>query len=216
MGLRNLLSLVLPAAAPPFQFRETGPLIDAELQLVPPQPRWADELLDAVRHPLTQQFAPNDGKLSREELERFLATAPLGHEPADVSKNRVPAYHFWMLLRHGPAGPLSTPPLRIAGGLNLRIGTTPAIEMYYGHFGYHVYPAARGHHYAERSCRLLLPLARAHGMRELWITTNPDNQPSRRTCERLGGQLVNIVKIPEGDPLHARGDREKCRYRVAL
>ena len=108
------------------------------------------------------------------------------------------------------------PPVPIAGGIGLRIGKTRNIEMYYGHFGYHVYPPARGRRYAERSCRLLMPLARRHGLKSLWITCNPDNYASRRTCERLGGVLVSIVAVPDDDPLYARGEREKCRYRIDL
>ena len=104
----------------------------------------------------------------------------------------------------------------MAGGISLRVGTTRALELYYGNFGYHVYPAARGRHFAERACRLLLPLARAHGMKTIWVTCNPDNYASRRTCQRLGSTLVEIVPVPPADPLYARGDHEKCRFRIDL
>ena len=77
-------------------------------------------------------------------------------------------------------------------------------------------PPARGRRYAERSCRLLFPLARAHGIKTLWITCNPDNFASRRTCERLGMRLIDTVPVPDTDPLYARGDRVKCRYRIEL
>src|SRR5437868_14474135 len=123
-----------------------------------------------------------------------------------------------MRVRHDVAPPSgqTLPPVRIAGAVGLRIGRTHAVEMYYGHFGYNVYPFARGRHYAERSCRLLLPLARRHGLGPLWITCNPDNLASRRTCERLGATLVDNVPIPADHPLYARGERFKCRYRVPL
>ena len=84
------------------------------------------------------------------------------------------------------------------------------------HLGYHVYPPARGRHLAERACRLLSGLARRHGMRTLWITCDPANAASRRTCERLGMRYVETVPVPESDPLYARGEREKCRYRLEL
>jgi tagatose 1,6-diphosphate aldolase len=121
-----------------------------------------------------------------------------------------------MLLRHGPGGPWEVPPVRIAGGVSLRTGTTEAVERYYGHVGYHVYPPARGRGYAARACRLLLPLARRHGLRALWITCNPENVASRRTCERLGAVLVDTIPVPANDPLYARGDTQKCRYRLDL
>jgi tagatose 1,6-diphosphate aldolase len=88
--------------------------------------------------------------------------------------------------------------------------------MYYGHVGYHVYPSFRGRRLAERACQLLLPLCRAHGLTTLWITCNPDNFASRRTCERLGMRLAGVVPVPESDPLYQRGEREKCRYYLAL
>ncbi len=198
----------------PFQFLSVGPFIDGELELVPPAPELVDALLLVCAHPLTRQEAPRESRITREQLNDFLKIAPGGMQQGDAPRGRVPQYHFWMRLGEMPIG--VAPPVTIAGGLGLRVGTTPAIEMYYGHIGYNVYPPARGHHYAERSCRLLLPLARAHGLEVLWITCNPDNFASRRTCERLGMTLVDIVSVPETDPLYARGDREKCRYRMAL
>ena len=201
---------------PRFRFYDPGTLVDGELELVPPQPEWADDLLASAHHPMTLRDAPRDATVTRADLDVFFATAPLGHDPGDSDAGRSPSYQFWMLLRHGPGGPSERPPVRIAGGLGLRIGHGASLEFYYGHFGYHVYPPARGHRYAERACRLLFPLARRHGMRELWITCNPDNHASRRTCERLGGALVDVVAVPEGEPLYLRGDREKCRYRLVL
>ena len=75
---------------------------------------------------------------------------------------------------------------------------------------------ARGRHYAERACRLLLPLARAHGMQTLWITCNPENVASRRTCERLGASFIDVVALPANHMLYQRGERVKCRYRLDL
>jgi tagatose 1,6-diphosphate aldolase len=96
------------------------------------------------------------------------------------------------------------------------VGTQYDLVMFNGQMGYMVYPPARGRHFAERAVRLLFPLARRHGINPLWITCNPDNFASRRTCERLGGQLVEIVPVPAENALYARGEREKCRYRIDL
>lgn len=201
-------------ADPPFQFIDPGPLVDGELELVSPAEKWVDDVVAASQHPLTRRHAPADSHATRQRLLDFLAASPHGHQAADATKGWVPQYSFWMRLRDRPF--FRRAPIRIAGGISLRVGTTGPIEMYYGHIGYHVYPPARGHHYAERACRLLLPLARHHGVRTLWITCNPDNVASRRTCERLGMQMAGIVPVPESDPLYARGEREKCRYRLDL
>lgn len=128
-------------------------------------------------------------------------------EPANAARGWVPAYRFAMRL-DGVDQP--------AGRLSLRIGSTHSIESYAGHIGYEVTPAFRGHRLAERSVRLVLPLARRHEFTELWITCNPDNWPSRRTCERLGAQLVEIVDVPKDSHVFAPGAERKCRYRLAL
>ena len=88
--------------------------------------------------------------------------------------------------------------------------------MYAGHIGYNVVRKHRGHRYAARACKLLLPLAASHGLKTIWITCNPDNLASRRTCEILGATMVEIVDIPTDCEMYARGERRKCRYRLDL
>jgi tagatose 1,6-diphosphate aldolase len=127
--------------------------------------------------------------------------------PADPYRGYVPAYRFHMR----PTGR----PIRM-GEISLRVGSTEHIERYAGHIGYAVEPAYRGHRYAARSCRLLFPLALRHALNPLWITCDPDNLASRRTCELVGATLVEIVPIPKDDPLYTPTTRWKCRYRVDL
>jgi tagatose 1,6-diphosphate aldolase len=102
------------------------------------------------------------------------------------------------------------------GEIDLRLSNEPYITHYAGHIGYAVERAFRGHRYAARACGLLLPLARQHDLSPLWITCNPDNVPSRKTCEHLGATLVEVVPVPPESDLYRRGEREKCRYRVDL
>ena len=194
----------------PFQFFDPGILIDGDLQLVTPHERWIDDMIAASAHPLTVRDAPAEANLTREKLMEFIARAPGGKQPSVPAKAFVPAYHFWMRIID------AYPAVRMAGGIGLRIGATPEIELYSGNIGYHVYPPARGQHYAERACRLLLPLAKRHGMEMLWITCNPDNIASRRTCERLGAKLVDIIPIPLEHPFRKRGETAKCRYLIDL
>jgi tagatose 1,6-diphosphate aldolase len=137
-----------------------------------------------------------DGELELHLVERARA------EP---ERDRVAAYRFEM--RVGG---------QRAGGASLRLGHTAFLEKYAGHIGYGVEPAFRGHHYAARACRLLFPLARRHGFRILYITCNPENVSSRRTCELAGGELVEIVDLPPDTDMYREGERQKCRYRFVL
>ncbi len=126
----------------------------------------------------------------------------------DARRGIVPEYIFDMV-----------PPDRqapVMGRLSLRIGRTEHIEMYAGHIGYSVDPPYRGRRLAARSCLLVLPLARSHGINPLWITCNPENTASRRTCEIIGSTLVETVPIPPDDPLYRWDTKWKCRYRVDL
>jgi predicted acetyltransferase len=201
----------LTRSKPKFRFLDPGLLIDAELQLVPPEPKYLDDVLTACRHPLTVSDAPDLAKISRQGLLHFLETAPKGHHPGEAKRENIPSYHFWMKLNN-----CNEVPVKIAGGIGLRIGDTHNLRSYIGHVGYNVYPPARGRHLAERATRLLFPLARLHGLKTLWITCNPDNIASKRTCERLGGQLIDIVPVPEENELYTRGEVTKCRYRIEL
>jgi len=128
-------------------------------------------------------------------------------EPANTTRGWVPAYRFAMRI-DGVDHP--------AGRISLRVGSTHTIENYAGHIGYEVTPAFRGARLAERSCRLILPLARRHGFEELWITCNPGNLASRRTCERLGAELIEIVSVPPDNDVFEPGSEVKCRYKLVL
>jgi len=143
------------------------------------------------------------GTLVDDDLELLLVVCA----PGDGWRGWAPSYRFAMR---------RTGTTLTMGEIGLRVGHTERLERYAGHIGYHVEPPYRGHHYAARSVRLLLPLARAHGLDPLWITCNPDNWASRRTCELAGGQLVGIVDLPPDDEIALRGEPLKCRYRFDL
>jgi predicted acetyltransferase len=192
-----------------FSFIDLGPLIDAELELIPPSRQWIDAFLASAHHPLTFDKSPGLAEVTRRQVIDFVEMCPGGHQSADAASAAVPTYHYWMRRTDQPDFP-------IAGAVALRIGNSYDTVMYFGHLGYHVYPLARGRHFAERACRLLLPLASQHGINPLWITCNPDNEASRRTCLRLGAQLVETVPVPAEHSLHQRGEFEKCRYRIDL
>jgi predicted acetyltransferase len=142
------------------------------------------------------------GRLLDGDLELVLVRTT----PADPVKRHVPGY--WFEMRH-PGNAVAM------GGIRLRIGSAFRVR-YVGHIGYDVKRRFRGHRYAARSCRLLLPLARAHGLKAVWLTVDPKNRPSQRTCEMLGAQWVETVRIPKTHTMYAEGARYRRRYRVDL
>lgn len=100
------------------------------------------------------------------------------------------------------------------GLISLRIGASEWLTLYAGQAAYAVAPEYRGRRYASRALRLLAPLAWRQGLVPLWVTCNPENLASRRTCELAGGVFVEVVALPAGNDMYARGERFKCRFRL--
>tara|TARA_B100001750_G_C15326734_1_gene505075 strand:- start:255 stop:770 length:516 start_codon:yes stop_codon:yes gene_type:complete len=144
------------------------------------------------------------GRLIDDDLQLLLCRTRQG----DARRGITPEYIFDMV-SHCDNNSLM-------GRISLRIGHTEHIEKYAGHIGYTVEPPYRGRRLAARSCLLITPLARSHGINPLWITCNPENTASRRTCEIIGSKLVETIQIPPNDPLYYWDTKWKCRYRLDL
>ncbi len=138
--------------------------------------------------------------------DELLELVLLECQSAEESVWGVPAYIFGIQLR--TTG-------QIIGRVSLRIGSEEQLR-YSGHIGYQIDSAHRGHHYAERAARLVLSIARRHGLREVWITCNPDNPASQRTIERLGATYIETVDVPEDYPMAPGAMRQKRRYSLKL
>jgi tagatose 1,6-diphosphate aldolase len=123
--------------------------------------------------------------------------------PADPGKNTVQSEHYCIVEKSSREK---------VGAIRLRLSNEDDILLYAGHIGYNVNEAHRGRHYAAYACSELKPVALQHGFAELWITCDPDNWPSRRTCERIGAKFIEIVDLPEDSDMYQDGERQKCRY----
>ena len=127
-------------------------------------------------------------------------------DPADADRpDWLPAYHFRICLPDGTE----------AGVCDLRVGHNESVYCG-GNIGYRVHPQHRGRHYAGKACLLLFALARRHGLTYLYITCNPENIPSRRTCEFAGGRLEAVVDLPPDNDMALRGEPRKCIYKFSL
>ena len=127
-----------------------------------------------------------------------LALVCTKRSPAIPEKGWVPSYHFTMRANG-----------QDVGSINLRIGMT--LGLYYsGQIGYSVAEAHRGQGYAGRACRLLRPLMRHHGYREVLITNDYTNTASRRVCEKLGARLARVADVPDWHDLYTTGSHREC------
>lgn len=140
--------------------------------------------------------------LKNDELQLRLQKTVEGNPDEDW----LPAYHFAICDRQGEE----------MGNCDFRIGHNQ--KTYYGgNIGYRIEEKYRGHHYAGKACLLLFELAKKHALDYLLITCNPDNYASRKTCEYAGGQLQEIVELPEDNDMRLEsGETQKCIYRFEM
>lgn len=143
------------------------------------------------------------GRLIDNELELILVKKT----PAIPEKGYFPRYEFEM--RHSETG-------EKMGGIHFRVGNNKVMKLYVGHLGYGVDDKFRGKKLASRSLLLLFPLAKKHDINPVWVTCNPENLASKRTCELAGGKFIAIVDLPKHSDQYKRGERKKCRYRFDI
>ena len=142
------------------------------------------------------------GLLKNEEIQLLLEKTV----EADPAKDWLPAYHFSICDMAGNR----------MGTCDLRIGHNESV-YYGGNIGYRVEEPYRGRHYAGKACLLLFELAKRHGMEYVIITCNPENVPSRKTCEWLGGELLEIAELPEdSEQRRLTGESHRCIYKFRL
>jgi tagatose 1,6-diphosphate aldolase len=138
------------------------------------------------------------GELVDDDLELVLEEKL----PADWSRGYPPAYRFAMRKVGGE---------RKIGEIGLKIGEPPP---HLGHIWYRVSPEHRGHHFAARACRLLVPLARRHGLERVRITCREENVASRRSAELAGAEFAGMVDTPRGYRDWLGPVRCKCVYHL--
>ncbi len=97
------------------------------------------------------------------------------------------------------------------GQISYRDGESRCV-YYYGHIGYHIDPPYRGRHFAFRACVLIKGEIRLSGKSSVVITCDPDNEPSRKTCIRLGCLFERIADVPADIYRKFEISRRKCRY----
>ncbi len=97
------------------------------------------------------------------------------------------------------------------GQISYRDGESRCV-YYFGHIGYHIDAPWRGHHYARRACALLRQTAVMSGKSAVVITCDPDNIPSRKTCEHLGCFLEGTFSVPGDLREKYELNDTKCRY----
>ncbi|MDR3238470.1 MAG: GNAT family N-acetyltransferase [Clostridiales bacterium] len=170
------------------------------------------------------RFCDTMDKTKRYFIDTKIA-APHWREPrfAFYPIQRIPGMEIDLVLEdtfpEDPAGYCPTYRFKIClsrtniaiGYIDLRVGYDQEIYCS-GNLGYHIDEKYRGHAYAAKAARILMPLVQTHHLNPLTITCNPDNIPSVKICERLGARYLELIQLPKGCDQYRQGDRLKRRY----
>jgi len=160
-------------------------------------------------------------------LERYVQALARGWSPdstRDVSREQLAAIHRdprgFLADLQGTGRPLRLADGRVVprlpgivrwiddgefcGAINFRHqpGTEDLPSYCSGHIGYSIVEWKRNRGYATRALELILPEARAAGMRRVLLTCDEDNPASQRVIEKCGGQrTADAPPLRIGDPI---------------
>lgn len=145
------------------------------------------------------QFNPNFDVICQDDMTLRI----IEHFPGDAVM--IPFYYYDIYIDG----------IGRVGSISVRLGNN--YHSYYnGHIGYEIDEAFRGHRYALRALRLLLPVARYHGMDSLYLTCAKSNAASKRTIELSGAVFVEEAEVPQDYFAWQEGMDRQLIYRLSL
>ena len=82
------------------------------------------------------------------------------------------------------------------GKISIRLGDN--YHSYYnGHIGYEVDEEYRGHGFSYQAAKMILSVAKEHGMERIYLVCDEENIASYKTIEKLGSELVELAVPPK-------------------
>ncbi len=155
--------------------------------------------LAAARDELAQIDADPRTFVDR-QVDREAKGAPIALPDGSLAQ-RLPGYRLWIWDGEfcGTVGLRWTP------------GTSSLPPHVLGHIGYAVVPWKRRRGYATAALGLMLAHAREEGLEWVELTTDLDNEPSRKVILANGGVLVEPFRKSA-----QLGGAESLRYRIVL
>ncbi len=144
------------------------------------------------------QFFDNFDLLTDGEITLKISGKYLG------DKDLLPFYYYDIFLND-----------RFIGKISMRIGSN--FNSYYnGNIGYEIEEKFRGNSYSFKACKLVIPIAKAHRMSEIILSCDDDNIASYKTIEKLGSELIEIIKPPEQYFAYRTNMKKQRIYRLHI
>ncbi|MEO8466493.1 MAG: GNAT family N-acetyltransferase [Gammaproteobacteria bacterium] len=137
---------------------------------------------------------------AKRDFERYVQTLLDEEHGVNLREGYVPCTHRWLME--------DTPAVIGVARLRHNIGT-PFLANEAGHIGYDVAPSWRGRGYGHRVLQAALVEARALGIERVLLFADENNEPSRKTIVRQGGQLESIASSEHWQ-------QRTCRYWIEV
>lgn len=104
---------------------------------------------------------------------------------------------------------------RFIGRISMRIGNNFS-SYYNGNIGYEIEENFRGNNFSFKACKLVLQVAKTHGMKEIFLTCDENNIASYKTIEKLGGKLIETTKPPKTYFAYRENMKKQRIYKLIL
>ena len=152
-----------------------------------------DEQIQAFRREFLEQGGSMDGcgPLRRYDRTRdWLDFVEALKRPETVPDGLVPMTQY-LYVRESDK--------KVAGVIQIRHYFNEFLEKYAGHIGYSVCPSERRKGYAAQMLKLVLPECRKLGLDRVLVCCEKDNEGSRKTILKNGGDYESTVYLKERD-----------------
>lgn len=124
----------------------------------------------------------------------------------NLTKGYVPSYRYNIVLNDSDV---------VVGLIDIRIGYMTNL-FYGGHIGYRIEKEYRGNKYAKKACELIFEIAKSYDLEKIYITCDPNNIASRKTCEALDLNYIGLVDLPVNNEMYLEGKREVLVFEKVL
>lgn len=157
-----------------------------ELELVVPSEEQEEEWKSVVAEMRaeTPDITPYALRHETDDYSEYLRIVRRFAEGRDLPAGKVPG-EVYFLRRKGEK--------RILGAIDIRKELNDYLFRIGGNIGYGIRPSERKKGYAGRMLGMALGRCRELGMKQVLVSCDEDNPASRRTIEKNGGILENIV-----------------------
>lgn len=146
------------------------------------------------------KFNENFNYLENEKIKLLIIEKNKGGE------NIIPYYYYAIILKETD---------KEIGKISIRIGHNKH-SYYNGNIGFEIYDEYRGFKYSLLASKMVLQIAKFHGMNYLYLSCDESNIASSKIIENLGANLIEVAVPPIDYIFYYKGMERQKIYKLNL